>query len=142
VEYRFRDAAFLKTDCLSEELSGCGQSPGVVGSTVSPPRIFFTLWTGRYAQNVTHVLFEADAARHSVRRVLETEAAMGNVMFSASGRYIAYSVWWTAGVCHLTSSVFAADLGVPGKAEGPATVAQVYARGTGKLGERGEAGVS
>jgi hypothetical protein len=126
---------FLKSDCLPEaeafnqsvmpELSGCGHSPMVVGSTLSPPRVFFTLWVGTIAQNVPHVLFEADAARGSVRRLLSAESGIGDVVVSPSGRYLAYSIGWSSGVCHHTSSVFVADLGALTKSTGPAAVAAV-----------------
>jgi hypothetical protein len=125
---------FNEFDCSPEDeaynrsvakLSGGGHNPTVVGSTLSPPRVFFTLWTGMYAQNVTHVLFEAEAARHSIRRLLSGESHIENVAVSPSGRYLAYSVEWSEGVCHHTSSVFVADLGVLNKGTEPATVAAV-----------------
>jgi hypothetical protein len=126
---------FLKSDCspaaeafnqsITPKLSGCGHSPTVVGSTPSPPRVFFELWTGVYAQNAPHVLFEVRTARHSVRRLLSAESGIGDVLVSPSGRYLAYSVGWSSGVCHHTSSVFIADLGVLSKVTGPAAVAEV-----------------
>lgn len=124
---------FNESDCLPEAeaynqpigLSGCAHTPAVIGSTLSPPRIFFTLWTGMYAQNVRHVLFEADAAQHSIRRLLSAESAIVDIVVSPSGRYLAYSVEWSSGVCHDTSSVFVADTGVLNKATEPATIAEV-----------------
>jgi hypothetical protein len=126
---------FLSSDCSPEaeafnrsitpDLIGCGYSPRFVGSTLSPPRVFFTLGVGTYAQNVIHVLFEADVARRSIRRLTAAASSSGNVVASPSGRYLAYSVGYSSGVCHQTSSVVVADLGVPSKATGPATVAEV-----------------
>ena len=78
-----------------------------------------------YAQNVRHVLFEADAAEHSVRRLLSAESSIEDIVVSPSGRYLAYSVEWTSGVCHHTSSVFVADTGALNRATEPATVADV-----------------
>src|SRR6202042_1803580 len=81
---------FLKSDCsptaeefnqsIRPKLSGCGHAPTVVGTTRSPPRVFFELWTGVYAQNVPHVLFEAEIARHAVRRLLSAESGIGDVL--------------------------------------------------------------
>lgn len=136
---------FLPSDCspeaegtnrsISPDLSGCGHSPTEVGSTVSPPRIFFTLWTGTYAQNVPHILFEADVARHTIRRLLGADSGIGDLLISPSGRRFAYTVGWSSGVCHHTSSVFVADLGVPSKATGPASVAAVDVASPHMLGE-------
>ncbi len=126
---------FLKSDCVAEaeafnhaiskELKGCGHEPRVVGSSLSPPGVFFTLWVGGLAQNVPHVLFGADVARRSIRRLLTTESSISDVLASPSGRYLAYSVGWSSGVCHNTSSVFVADLGTLANAKGPALVAAV-----------------
>jgi hypothetical protein len=117
------DEAFNRS--ISPKLGGCGYDQTVVGSTLSPPRVFFTLSTGMYSQNVTHVLFDAEAARHSIRRLLSGESHIVDVVVSPSGRYLAYSVEWSSGVCHHTSSVFVADLGVLDTATGPASVAGV-----------------
>jgi hypothetical protein len=117
------DEAFNRS--IDPKLSGCGHEPTVVGTMLSPPRIFFTLWTGEASQNVPRVLFEAEVVRHAIRRLLSAESHIDDVVISPSGRYLAYSVGWSSGVCHLTSSVFVADLGIPGKATGPATVAEV-----------------
>jgi hypothetical protein len=53
---------------------------------------------------------------------------------SPSGRYLAYSVGWSSGVCHQESPVFAADLGA-NKARGPAAVAEVDAASPSMLAE-------
>jgi pimeloyl-ACP methyl ester carboxylesterase len=126
---------FLKSDCSPEaeasnrsitpDLIGCGYSPTLVGSMLSPPRVFFTLAVGTYAQNVLHVLFEADVARRSIRGLTAADSSIGNVVVSPFGRYVAYSVGWSSGVCHQTSSVFVADLDALRKATGPAAVAEV-----------------
>jgi hypothetical protein len=126
---------FLSSDCspeaeasnrsISPELTGCGYSPTLVGSTLSPPIVFFTLGVGAYAQNVLHVLFEADVARRSIRRLTAADSYIGDVVVSPSGRYLAYSVEFTSGVCHHTTSVFVADRGVPTRGPGPAAVAEV-----------------
>ena len=135
MEDQSRDVPFSKSDCSAEaeafnrsirpELSGCGHEPMVIGSSLSPPRIFFTLWVGGIAQNVPHVLFEADVARHSVRRLLTEESGIEDFTLSPSGRYLAFSVGWASGVCHNSSSVFVADLGRHPTAMGSAVVAKV-----------------
>ena len=126
---------FGESDCSAEaeafnqsirkELIGCGHEPMVVGSALSPPRVFFTAWVGAYAQNVPHVLFEADGARRSIRRVLVAESGIGDVVVSPSRRYLAYSVGWSSGVCHTTSSVFVADLDTLTNTTEHAAVAEV-----------------
>lgn len=110
---------------ISTELSGCGHEPMVVASSLSPPKVFFTVWVGTYAQNVPHILFEADVARRSIRRVLGAGSGIEDVVVSPSGGYLAYSVGWSSGVCHHTSSVFVADLGTLTKTNRPAAVAEV-----------------
>jgi len=126
---------YYKSECSPEseafnisihpKWTGCGHDPEVVGSTLSPPRIFFTLWIGGYAKNLQYALFEARDEGPFVRRLLTADGGVGALMISPSGRYLAFAGRWSNGVCHVSSWIEVADLGPNKDSTAPAMMAEV-----------------
>jgi hypothetical protein len=98
--------------------------PLPVGSTLSPPRLFFALVSSKnYAQNMPHVLFEADLARNRIIRLLTTaETSVRSVIVSPSGRYLAYLEGFSMGICYFSESLWIADLKGAGETDRPTPV--------------------